>query len=274
MKKNRRIHIVGSGPRTGTTLLTEVMRVCYNFDFVSEHEDSICRSNLNIGKSHRNILTKHPSELYGIENPLKFDPNLFVICIIRDPRDMVSSFHGKFPNQYWASLRYWKLFLKTYEKLERHPRIMFIKYEDFTTQPNLIQERINKAFPFLEQKSSFDEYHLYASPSKRSLNALKTMRPIESKGVGNWRNHLPRIKQQISVHGDISKSLIKFDYETDTNWLQLLDDVDIEKFNTKTQEFYDKKSLFSKRKTSYLATLKILIEKTGIEANKVLKPFS
>src|SRR5690554_4325292 len=110
--------------------------------------------------------------------------------------------------------------------------------------------------------------------SDLSLNALKTMRPIESKGVGNWRNHLPRIKQQISLHGDISKSLIKFDYETDTNWLQLLDDVDIEKFNTKTQEFYDKKSLFSKRKTSYLATLKILIEKTGIEANKVLKPFS
>lgn len=271
MQKTRRIHIVGSGPRTGTTLLTEVMRVCYDFDYVSEHEDSICRSNLNIGKGLKTILTKHPAELYGIEYPLWADPNLYVICIIRDPRDMVSSCHGKYPDQYWASLRYWNLFLKAYKRLENHPRVLFISYEEFTTQPNKVQAIINKKLTFLEQKFNFNEYHLYATPSKASLNALKKMRPIEPKGIGNWKNHLPRIKQQIRLHGDISKSLIKFKYETTANWVQILESIDIGDYQTKTQEFYDKKHLSSKKKSCYLATLKILIEKSGIEANRILK---
>lgn len=271
MQKTRRIHIVGSGPRTGTTLLTEVMRVCYDFDYVSEHEDSICRSNLNIGKGLKTILTKHPAELYGIEYPLWADPNLYIICIIRDPRDMISSFHGKYPDKYWASLRYWNLFLKAYKKLERHPRILFFKYEEFTTLPNMAQQKINEKFPFLEQKKEFDQYHLYAAPSKASLNALKTMRPIEPKGIGNWKNHLPRIKQQIRLHGDISKSLIKLKYETSADWMQMLEGIEIGDFQTKTQEFYNKKHLSSKKKSCILATLKILIEKTGIEANRILK---
>jgi|SRR5690625_3996652 len=273
MKKTKRIHIVGSGPRTGTTLLTEVMRVCYDFDFVSEHEDSICRSNLNLGSNLKSVLTKHPSELSVVQTPLKVDSNLYVICIIRDPRDMVSSCHGKYPDQYWASLRYWNLFLKTYKKLKNHPRILFIKYEEFTTQPNNVQQVINERFDFLDQKNNFDEYHLYAQPSKASLNALKSVRPIGAKGIGNWKNHLPRIKQQIKLHGDISESLINFKYEKSTDWLQLLKGIDVIDFQTKTEEFFENKSLFSKRKSGYLATLKILIEKTGLEANKVLKPF-
>lgn len=271
MQKTRRIHIVGSGPRTGTTLLTEVMRVCYDFDYVSEHEDSICRSNLNIGKGLKTILTKHPAELYGIEYPLWADPNLYIICIIRDPRDMVSSCHGKYPDQYWASLRYWNLFLKSYRTLENHPRIIFIRYEEFTTQPNEVQQIINKHFPFLEQKFNFNEYHAYATPSKASLRALKKMRPIEPIGIGSWKNHLPRIKQQINLHGDISKSLIKFMYEESNYWLKLLENIDSGDFKTRTQEFYSWKDLKSKKKKIYLATLKVLIEKSGIEANRVLK---
>ena len=271
MKGTKRIHIVGSGPRTGTTLLTEVMRVCYDFDYVSEHEDSICRSNLNIGRNLRMILTKHPAELYGIQYPLWADPDLYIICIIRDPRDMVSSSHGKYPDEYWASLRYWNLFIKSFKKLENHPRIIFIKYEELTTQPNTIQQAINEKFSFLKQKVDFDKYHLYASPSEASLNALKKVRPIEPKGIGNWKNHLPRIKQQIKLHGDISKGLIKFNYETTANWVQILEGVEIGDYQTKTQEFYDKKHLSSKKKSCYLATLKILIEKSGIEANRILK---
>ena len=74
MKKTKRIHIVESGPRTVTMLLTEVMRVYYDFDFVSVYENSIRSSNLNIGKNLDLILTKHPVELSVIENPLKIDP--------------------------------------------------------------------------------------------------------------------------------------------------------------------------------------------------------
>ena len=99
------------------------------------------------------------------------------------------------------------------------------------------------------------------------------MRPIESNGIGNWKNHLSRIKQQIQLHGDISESLVKFKYENNSDWLELLEGIESGDFQTKTLEFYDSKTLFHKKKSILLAALKILIERTGIEANTVLKPF-
>lgn len=57
----KRIHIVGSGPRTGTTLIAEMMIACFEIDLHTEHEDSIytwppCRGNIFLTKKPRDIL--------------------------------------------------------------------------------------------------------------------------------------------------------------------------------------------------------------------------
>ena len=258
-----RFHIVGSGPRTGTTLLHEVMKTCFEFDFASEHEDSINKSNRQIGTEYARILTKQPSELYGIQYPLRFDKNLYVICIIRDPRDMISSFHGRYPDEYWASLRYWKIFLSTFKKMKKHKRILYVKYEDFTKKPDETQSLIQDKFPFLIKRYKFSDYHLHAKPSENSKKALKDFRPIQPNGIGNWKNNLHRIKHQMELHGDISKSLIDLQYEENDTWKNQLPE-DNKEFKTKTDEFFTSKELSFRKQKMIKAAVKILLDKLNI----------
>ena len=271
--KGKRIHIVGSGPRTGTTLLTEVMKVCFSFDKSCGHEASIYKSNRSFGK-YKTLLTKQPAELLTVRWPLYFDPDLYVICIIRDPRDMVCSFHGDIPDKYWCSLRYLHLFKPIYNKLLHHPRILFIKYEDFVENPDHVQQLILNRFPFLQYVHPFSEYHLWSRPSESSVKAMKEARPIESSTIGNWKNHLPRIKQQIQIHGDISDDLIDLGYETDKKWLNTLENVEAQNFPTIKRERFSKSELRTRKRRGIIASGKILLEKTGINADKMLYPLT
>lgn len=105
----KRIHIVGVSPRSGTTLLAEAIDTCFNIDYSTKHEDELFTRAPNnpdvfLSKCLKDIMIVGPS--------LKTDPNLFVICMIRDPRDIIVSRHSKDPNRYWAGLKFWKLYSK------------------------------------------------------------------------------------------------------------------------------------------------------------------
>lgn len=269
----KRVHIVGSGPRTGTTLLTEVMKVCFSFDKTCEHEASIYKSNRSFGK-YNTLLTKQPSELLTVKWPLYFDPNLYVICLIRDPRDMVCSFHGEIPDEYWCSLRYLKLFNSIYQKLKHHPRVLFIKYEELVANPDSVQQIILDKFPFLQYIHPFSEYHEWASPSESSVKAMKKARPIDSSTIGNWKKHLPRVKQQIHIHGDISDDLIELGYETDKQWLDILENIQAKNYPTHTNEHFSKSELRARKRRGIITSGKIILEKTGINADKMLYPLT
>lgn len=103
---------------------------------------------------------------------------------------------------------------------------------------------------------------------------MKKSRPIESSTIGNWRNHLPRIKQQIQIHGDISDDLIDLGYETDKKWLNELKNVEAQDFPTIQKERFSKSELRARKRRGIIAAGKILIEKTGINADKMLYPLT
>ena len=262
-----RIHIVGSGPRTGTTLLAEAMKVCFNIDCSSEHEDSICVSNYKMGKGDI-ILSKYPREIELLKWPLKVNKKLHVICIVRDPRDMICSYHGAQKDIYYAGLNNWKLFLHYHVKLKQHKRFITVKYEDLVTSPDKIQLKIEKSIPGLVKVHPFSEYHIHAKPGEKSRDALNKIRPIEPAGIGNWKSHLPRIKQQLEVHGDISESLIKYGYEEDTEWVKELENTERKDYITYTGD--DKRR--KRKKGELLAVANFLIEKLGLNPDKILNP--
>lgn len=255
-----RIHITSSGPRTGTTLLTEVFKNCFNIDCSCDHEASIANSTSSFGNCNV-VLTKHPSETRYLDKILSYSNNLFVVCVIRDPRDMIVSFHGLDSEKYFCGLNYWFEFLKDYKKLKNNPRFILLKYEDFTKAPDKTQEYLEQRLPFLERKNKFSEYHLHAKPDDYTLRALNSLRPIESKGLGNWKQHKPRIKQQISKHGNLTKSLIYFDYEKDESWLELLENVSIQNFVSYLPE--QQKSNLSKKRF-FLSVFNFTFEKLSL----------
>lgn len=237
----KRIHITSSGPRTGTTLLTEVIKNCYEIDCYCEHEASIAKSNTSFGNCNT-VLTKLPSSTHKLRTILNNVKNAFVICIIRDPRDMIVSYHGRITGQYYCGLNFWLNFLSDYEKLKNHPRFILIRYEDFTTNPDEIQKQIEQKIPFLKHKHKFSEYHLYAKPDDDTLKALKKLRPIESKGIGTWKKHLPRIKQQLIKYGDISDSLMQFGYEESAEWKKTLENISVQEFKSYKDESIERKT--------------------------------
>lgn len=267
----KRIHITSSGPRCGTTLLFEAMKTCFQFDGAPEHEAPICQSRYDFARGGV-VLTKHPAECDLVRWPLRLDPGLVVICIIRDPRDMVVSTHSGRPGTYWASLRYWQLFLEHIGKLEVERRFVLIRYEDLVADPDGLQERICRCFPMLNKRYFFCDFHLHARPSNKALDALNGMRPIKADGVGSWKNHLPRIKQQISIHGSISSSLVRFGYEPDDLWELNLKDVTTADFETATGEVFGKHFNFRRRRRNMIGIARSVIDKTGLQSQKIFSP--
>lgn len=266
----KRIHIVGSGPRTGTTLLTEAMATCFDIDHRCAHEASIATDQPTHGNC---FLTKKPGEISAVGLPLKLNPDLYVICMIRDPRDSIVSVHGSAPHRYYDGLRHWMLFVTHYPRLARNPRFLTVRYEDFARDPDRTQRYLKEHLPFLKATHPFSEYHLHCDPGSKSLEALKTLRPITPEGIGSWRKHLPRVKQQLQLHGDISDSLIRFGYEADANWLDQLEAAQAVDYRQVKDEYFPCSLLMKRRKDALAEVANIIARKLGLDPSVVFRPF-
>ena len=249
-KANTRVHIVGCGPRTGTTLMAEMMIACFEIDQHADHEASIytqppCESDV--------FLTKHPGEILLVRPMLKLISKLYVIYMVRDPRDTISSKHRKAPDKYWATLRYWKKFTPIGRKLADHPRFITVRYEDLVNNPDEVQAALLKKMPFLKKKGPFSRYHELATPSEGSVAALQGVRPVSSSSIGNWRKHLPRVASQLQVHGaeGIAQDLIEYGYESDDAWLQELEGVTPDTSASYWPEHFSKQDLKTRTKGKY-----------------------
>lgn len=230
----KRIHIVGFSPRSGTTLMTEAMKTCFSIDCYASHEKRLFsrpEQNCDI------FLTKLPGDIMIVAPSLRVDPDLYIICLIRDPRDVICSKHKKDPEHYWAGLKFWKLHSREFDKLAQHPRFIPIKYESFVSEPDTIQATIEKKMPFLEKTAPFSQYHEISSISEGSEQALGNVRPIKPASVGKWRDHKARVAGQLQLHGDITRYLIEFGYEKNDEWLKELEDIDPDLKPSHSSEF-------------------------------------
>jgi len=189
--------------------------------------------------------------------------------MIRDPRDAVVSKHNSHPDIYWAGLRYWKLFLEYWKKLKNHERFIIIKYEDLVTDPDKIQDFIQKKIKFLKKIENFSNYHNIVNPGNKSINALKGVRPIKPIGIGNWKNHMPRLVGQIKLHGDISEELIDFKYEKDKLWLNLLDGIEGDISESYWPEYFSNKDLKKRKFAEKIEVINIFLRKIGINTSRL-----
>lgn len=234
----KHIHIVGCLPRSGTTLLTELMVNCFDIDGYTDHEYSIFKEYIRPCKI---LCTKKPSDIKRVEYPLQVNPDLYVIYMLRDPRDAISSRshqNNSRDKKIWGNLQEWIKHQEIADKLSSNPRFITIRYEDMVTAPDKVQDHLLSRLPFLRKKALFSEFHKIAKPSDKSAAALGGARPISPSSIGNWRSHKPYIKAQIEQYGDISETLVRLGYEQDAAWLEELTDV----IADNSEEPADKKS--------------------------------
>ena len=218
----RHIHIVGCSPRSGTSLIHQMIKTCFNNVDACAHEMSFFKSDTLSGDI---VCTKSPREVPYISWLLRLNPNLYVIYMIRDPRDVVVSQHKKSGNNYYSNLDVWESSEAIRSRLNGRKRFFSIKYEDLVSSPNAIQRLLVDKMPFLEARCKFSEFHQYSETDQGALLALNGIRAVTSVSVGRWRDHLPRLKAQLETSNNISEALISLGYEIDEKWEDCLDGV-------------------------------------------------
>src|SRR5262245_17032620 len=99
-----RIHIVGP-QRSGTTLMQALFATCFDVDGATLEEIRLWR---RMPDGERVLVTKRPGDELLAPFLLPLDPNLWFVFMLRDPRDVVVSEHGREPGRYWSNLRAWR----------------------------------------------------------------------------------------------------------------------------------------------------------------------
>ena len=236
----RHLHIVACSPRTGTTLLHEVMVTCFKVD---KHYDHEIRFHLVMGNDGETVITKRPKDTMYMPAVLDDDPELFVIYLLRDPRDTICSRHGKDKSIYYSNIRLWRQMHGYARQMAGHERFLEVRYEDFVTDPDATQRMIMDKFPWLEMTHRFSEYHEYAVVSEKSRTAMHSVRPIAPTSVGVWKKNPGRIKAQQLIHGSLTPELIECGYESSDDWEKVLEDVEPDT----TRSLYPEKLYFWRR---------------------------
>lgn len=213
-----RIHVVGVSARSGTTLMAECMRICFDIDSYEEHESPLWK----MRRVASIYLTKSPQDIMYIGARLALDPRLTVVCMMRDPRDVIVSKHQKRPGEYFTSLGRWKYRSTFIEKYIDHERFILVKYEDFIRAPDAAQNHLMSRIKYLKKTRLFSEFHHNSEISEKSVEALGGVRPIKRDNTSKWKEHLPRLVDQINKHGEITDDLIRHGYEKDGRWADVL----------------------------------------------------
>lgn len=218
----RHLHIVACSPRSGTTLLHEAMVTCFRID---KHYDHELRFHLVSGEDGQIVLTKRPKDTMYMPRVIDSVPETYVIYMVRDPRDVIVSRHGKDKSRYYANIRLWRQMHGYARSMYDSRNFLEVRYEDFVSRPDDVQDTIAAKFHWLESVYPFSVYHEYAVVSEKSKTAMHGVRPIAPSSVGVWRNNLPRIKGQQERHGSLTPELIECGYEQSADWEALLEGV-------------------------------------------------
>jgi Sulfotransferase family len=217
-----RLHITGC-PRSGTTLLMEQMSTCFESDGHCDHEKSIFEP---VELSGGLYLSKQPNDIKHLRHIFYRDPRLHIIYLVRDPRSVITSKHGKASGQYFCNYRVWQECERAAENYDGHPRFLRLRYEDLVAHPDGAQERIRAHFTFLTQRHAFSDFHTFSRPSTASERAMGGVRKVDQASLSKWQQHLPRLAHQLELYPALGDELVRLGYEPDRQWLAILDGVE------------------------------------------------
>ena len=138
-----------------------------------------------------------------------------IIFMVRDPRDVLVSEHAKKPGEPWVkNPQKWINNTLILEKLQSHPRVIVVKYEDLVSKPNQVQKAIAEKFEFTIAVP-FRQVWQYAKPTPHAIQSLNGWRHLETSRIGNWQGSLKKknyVEMQLKKYPQISNLMNKLGY--------------------------------------------------------------
>lgn len=216
----RRLHVVGC-PRSGTTLVAELVATCFADIGHDEHELSIFRP---APRTFPVYVSKKPMDVKRVAPLLRADPHLYVIGVHRDPRAVITSEIAD-EGRYRISYDRWERCIDAARALAGHPRYLEVEYERLVSDPDAVQADIAARFPFLVRRHAFSEFARHAQPTTAAEIAMGGVRALDANRNARWRRHLPRVKAELLRHPRMLDVLVELGYERDAAWTSILDGV-------------------------------------------------
>lgn len=206
----RRIHIVGCA-RSGTTMLHYAM-IAFSNTILFDKETApwsapglrLCYTLWRQASGRHDVgffITKRyanwwrPAQISRLaEYAQRYD--VFILNIIRDPRDVLTSRHPLDHKQYYVDPDLWQSSVNAARRLEQEmagsPNFLTIKYEDVIRQSHrlevLLQDRLGLCLrPHLRSWSRLKENLEASNVSARMLPYMHRLRDFDESAIGKWQ---------------------------------------------------------------------------------------
>lgn len=240
MVYNDHIQVTGF-PRSGTTLLMALLQATVESHKVYSTEISF-ESVLNkTNPEWTRSIAKRPNDLLKYRQWKKArenNPNISLILMVRDIRDIMTSVHYNVPGDYFLHWDYtyrvsgYKKFSKTpnglkvmmegYDKYRKDKLTMPIRYEGLIKHPDVIQSAIAH---YLGIKFNGKKFSDHPDKNINGFNDHKRVYvPIDDSSIGKWRKdeHKEYIRKEFLSHPELFEILIRDGYEKDKDWIENL----------------------------------------------------
>jgi Sulfotransferase domain len=126
---------------------------------------------------------------------LRAHPEVKILWMLRDPRDVLTSTHPDQPGKFYVTPERWIKSLQLYEQFKDEPQVLTVRYEDLVKQPDVVQAAIAKNFNLLPVRK-FVEAHKFFPRFHENVRAMHSIRPIDENSVQKWRKN-PQLQQYL-----------------------------------------------------------------------------
>jgi len=146
---------------------------------------------------------------------LRANPDVKVLWMLRDPRDILTSIHANQPDKYYVTPDRLIKSLQLYGQFKDEAQVVTVRYEELVGNPDAMQNKISQACHLTESRKFVDAYKFFPR-FHENVRAMHSIRPIDTNSVQKWRNnpaHQKHLEQVFAAHPEIISLSREFGYD-------------------------------------------------------------
>jgi hypothetical protein len=136
---------------------------------------------------------------------LRANPEVKVLWMLRDPRDILTSIHANQPDKYYVTPDRLLKSLQLYGQFKDEPQVLTVRYEELVGNPDAMQAKISQACSLVESRKFVEAYKFFPR-FHENVRAMHSIRPIDTNSVQKWRSnpaHQKHLQETLAAHPDI-----------------------------------------------------------------------